>query len=128
MKHYKIIRGYYLTGLGQEELVYHFKLSEDQVEFKMIQVGDIAVTFYQNQEAITYLPALIRVDGIVTSERAVEEYLLAEQKDGFPMLPIFEIYQHFDPLLFKNVMESCQDMHEEIKVLARQKRQKGEDQ
>ncbi len=44
------------------------------------------------------------------------------------MLPIFEIYQHFDPLLFKNVMENCQNMHEEIKGLARQKRQKGENQ
>ncbi|MGJ0021943.1 hypothetical protein [Streptococcus dysgalactiae] len=128
MTQYKIIRGYYLTGLGQEALTYYFKIPRTQPEFSTIQVGDIAVTFYQNQETISYLPALIRVDGIITAQKAVEEYLVAEQKDGFPMLPILEIYKFFDPLLFKNVMESCQKMHEEIKVLARQKRKEGDEQ
>ena len=28
----KIIRGYYLTGLGQEELAYYFKVTEEQFE------------------------------------------------------------------------------------------------
>ena len=125
---YKIIRGYYLTGLGQEEFAYYFKVSEDQPEFKTVQTGDVAVSFYQTNEALSYLPALVRIDGVISNEKQVKAYLVAERKDGFPMLPIFEIYQHFDPLLFKNVMENCQKMHEEIKVLARQKRQKGENQ
>ncbi|WNO82642.1 hypothetical protein RMQ61_11420 [Streptococcus suis] len=128
MIQYKIIRGYYLTGLGQEELVHHFKVPSSQPEFSTIRVGDIAVTFYQSQEAISYLPALIRVDGIIAAPKAVEEFLHAEQKDGFPMLPILEIYKHFDPLLFKNVMENCQKMHEEISYLAELKRSKGEEQ
>ncbi len=126
MMRYKIIRGYYLTGLGQENVAYYFKISEDQPEFKTIQTGDVAVSFYQTNDALSYLPALIRIDGVVTSEKHVEEYLVAEQKDGFPMLPILEIYQHFDPLLFKNVMEMCQKMQKEIKVLVRQKRTEGE--
>ncbi|WP_449457585.1 hypothetical protein [Streptococcus suis] len=122
---YKIIRGYYLTGLGQEEFAYYFKLPEDQPEFKTVQTGDVAVSFYQTNEALSYLPALVRVDGIISTEKQVKAYLEAERKDGFPMLPIVEIYQHFDPLLFKNIMENCQKMHEEIKILARQARQKG---
>ena len=126
MTQYKIIRGYYLTGLGQEDLAYYFKIPDEQKEFSVIQTGDIVVTFYQNQEAISSIPALIRVDGIISSERAVDSYLDAEQKDGFPMLPILEIYQHFDPLSFKNMMEHCQKMHEEIKAFAKEKQNKGE--
>ncbi|EPU31254.1 hypothetical protein [Streptococcus agalactiae] len=122
---YKIIRGYYLTGLGQENLAYYFKVSEDQPEFKTVQTGDVAVSFYQTNEALSYLPALVRVDGIISTEKQVKAYVEAERKDGFPMLPIVEIYQHFYPLLFKKVMENCQKMHEEIKILARQTRQKG---
>lgn len=125
MMQYKIIRGYYLTGLGQENLAYYFKVSEDQPEFKTVQTGDVAVSFYQTNEALSYLPALVRVDGIISTEKQVKAYVEAERKDGFPMLPIVEIYQHFYPLLFKKVMENCQKMHEEIKILARQTRQKG---
>ncbi|AXJ14194.1 hypothetical protein Sp14A_23120 [Streptococcus pluranimalium] len=125
MMQYKIIRGYYLTGLGQENLAYYFKVSEDQPEFKTVQTGDVVVSFYQTNEALSYLPALVRVDGIISTENQVKAYVEAERKDGFPMLPIVEIYQHFDPLLFKKVMENCQKMHEEIKILARQTRQKG---
>lgn len=125
MMRYKIIRGYYLTGLGQENLAYYFKVSEDQPEFRTVQTGDVAVSFYQTNEALSYLPTLVRVDGIISTEKQVKAYIEAERKDGFPMLPIIEIYQHFDPLLFKNVMENCHKMHEEIKILARQTRQKG---
>lgn len=57
MKKYKIIRGYYLTGLGQENFAYYFKIPEEQLEFSSIKTGDIAVAFYQTQEAITFLPA-----------------------------------------------------------------------
>ena len=121
---YKIIRGYYLTGLGQEEFAYYFKVSENQPEFNTVQTGDVAVSFYQTNDALSYLPALIRVDGVISTEKQVKAYLEAERKDVFPMLPIVEIYQHFEPLLFKNVMENCQKMHEEIKILARQARQK----
>lgn len=69
---------------------------------------------------------MIRVDGIITSEKQVMEFLATEQKDGFPMLPIIEIYQHFDPLLFKNVMENYQKMNEEIKILASKKSKEGD--
>ena len=43
---FKIIRGYYLTGVGQEPLAYYFKLSSDNLKFKFVSAGDVALTFY----------------------------------------------------------------------------------
>ena len=83
----KIIRGYYLTGLGQEPLAYYFKISSIHPDFGVIQAGDVAMTFYQNEDAITSIPALIRVDGIIVTQRLVVEFLQGEEKDHLPILP-----------------------------------------
>lgn len=119
MVNIKIVRGYYLTGLGQEPLAYYFKITEDFPEFRTIKAGDVALTFYQNGEAITSIPALIRVDGVIEVEKQVLEFLKSEKKDHFPMLPLVGVYEHFDPLRFNTVMTVFEGLKTEIKSLAK---------
>lgn len=119
MVNIKIVRGYYLTGLGQEPLAYYFKITEDFLEFRTIKSGDVALTFYQNGEAITSIPALIRVDGVIEVEKQVLEFLKSEKKDHFPMLPLVGVYEHFDPLRFNTMMTVFEGLKAEIKRLAK---------
>ncbi|WP_017768558.1 hypothetical protein [Streptococcus agalactiae] len=119
MDNIKIVRGYYLTGLGQEPLAYYFKITEDFPEFRTIKAGDVALTFYQNGEAITSIPALIRVDGVIEVEKQVLEFLKSEKKDHFPMLPLVGVYEHFDPLRFNTMMTVFEGLKAEIKSLAK---------
>ncbi|KAA9298387.1 hypothetical protein F6I09_01330 [Streptococcus anginosus] len=115
----KIVRGYYLTGLGQEPLAYYFKITADFPEFETIKPGDIALTFYQNGEAITSIPALIRVDGLIEAEKQVLEFLQSEKKDHFPMLPLVSVFEQFDPLRFNLMMTTFDCLKSEIKRLAK---------
>lgn len=115
----KIVRGYYLTGLGQEPLANYFKITDDFSEFECIKAGDIALTFYQNEEAITSIPALIRVDGLIEAEKQVLEFLQREQKDHFPMLPLVDIYEDFDPLRFNLIQNTFNDLKSEMNQLAK---------
>ncbi|HEN0555290.1 TPA: hypothetical protein U3Q91_000046 [Streptococcus agalactiae] len=117
--HIKIVRGYYLTGVGQEPSAHYFKITDKFPEFETLKAGDIALTFYQNLEAITSLPALIRVDGIIESEKQVLEFLQSEKKDHFPMLPLVSIYDGFDPLHFKLVMTTFEKLKSDMKRLAK---------
>ncbi|HEL1185585.1 TPA: hypothetical protein TVN86_000725 [Streptococcus equi subsp. zooepidemicus] len=119
MNNIKIVRGYYLTGLGQEPLAYYFKITEDFPEFRTIKAGDVALTFYQNGDAITSIPALIRVDGVIEVEKQVLEFLKSEKKDHFPMLPLVGVYEHFDPLRFNTMMTVFEGLKAEIKRLAK---------
>ena len=92
----KIIRGYYLTGLGQEELAYYFKWRRNNLEDLNLKVGDILITFYQksgvNNEVFLLL---VRVASLITDKTIVTQYLNSEKIDGFPMLPIVEKYKNF---------------------------------
>lgn len=115
---FKIIRGYYLTALGQEPLAYYFKVPQDHPDFGVIEAGQVALTFYQNGEAITSLPALIRVDGVISNDKVVSDYLASEQKDHFPMLPIVEISDVFDPLVFNQMSKTFDGLRQELKALA----------
>lgn len=117
-KAYRIIRGYYLTALGQEPLAYYFKIPQEHPDFEFIEAGQVAITFYQNGEAITSLPALIRVDRVITNTKVVSDYLSSEKNDHFPMLPIVAIYSTFDPLLFKQMSQLFDDLRQELKELA----------
>ena len=115
---FKIVRGYYLTALGQEPLAYYFKVSRDHPDFELIEAGQVALTFYQNGEAITSLPALIRVDGVITNDKVVSDYLASERRDHFPMLPIVEISDVFDPLVFNQMSKIFDGLRQELKELA----------
>lgn len=115
---FKIIRGYYLTALGQEPLAYYFKVPQDHPDFEVIEAGQVALTFYQNGEAITSIPALIRVDGVISNDKVVSDYLASEQKDHFPMLPIVEISDVFDPLVFSQMSKTFDGLRKEMRQLA----------
>ncbi|WP_088718205.1 hypothetical protein [Streptococcus mutans] len=115
----KIVRGYYLTGVGQEPSAYYFKITDKFPEFETLNTGDIAVTFYQNLETITSIPALIRVDGLIEAEKQIFEFLKSEKKDHLPMLPLVSVYDEFDPLRFNLVMDAFDKLKSEMKRLAK---------
>lgn len=115
----KIVRGYYLTGVGQEPSAYYFKITDEFPEFETLSTGDIAVTFYQNLETITSIPALIRVDGLIEAEKQIFEFLQSEKKDHLPMLPLISVYDEFDPLRFNLVMDAFDKLKSEMKRLAK---------
>lgn len=119
MDNIKVLRGYYLTGLGQEALAYYFKITDDFPEFDTIKAGDVALTFYQNGDAITSIPALIRVDGVIEAEKQILEFLQSEKKDHFPMLPLVALYENFDPLRFNSIMTVFDGLKNDIKRLAK---------
>ena len=118
---FKIIRGYYLTGVGQEPLAYYFKLSSDNLKFKFVSAGDVALTFYKNEESITSIPAIIRVDSVITNGKTISDYFQEELRDHYPMLPIVRVLdsEEFDPLLFQEVMTTFTNLKLEIKELAK---------
>ena len=118
-ENFKIVRGYYLTGVGQEPSAYYFKITDAFPEFGTLKLGDVALTFYQNLEAITSMPALIRVDGIIEAEKQVFEFLQSEKKDHFPMLPLVSVFEQFDPLRFNLMMTTFDCLKLEIKRLAK---------
>ena len=93
-------------------------MPQDHPDFELIEAGQVALTFYQNGEAITSLPALIRVDGVITNAKVVSDYLASEQKDHFPMLPIVEISDVFDPLVFNQMSKTFDGLRQELKELA----------
>lgn len=115
----KIVRGYYLTGVGQEPSAYYFKITDQFPDFRTLKPGDVALTFYQNQEVISSIPALIRVDGVIETEKQVFEFLQSEKEDHFPMLPLVSIYEEFDPLQFKSMMICFENLKSEMKRLAK---------
>ena len=113
---FKIIRGYYLTGVGQEPLAYYFKLSSDNLKFESVSAGDVALTFYQNEESISSIPAIIRVDSVISNDKMISDYLQEELRDHYPMLPIVRVLdsEEFDPLLFQEVMTTFTNLKLEI--------------
>lgn len=121
MNNIKIIRGYYLTGVGQEPFAYYFKLSMDNPKFNSISPGDVAQSFYQNGESITSIPAIVRVDSVISNEKMVLDYLQGEKRDHYPMLPIVHIYEpeEFDPLIWKKMMDEFEKLKKEIKRLTK---------
>ena len=118
---FKIIRGYYLTGVGQEPFAYYFKLSSDNLKFESISAGDVALTFYQNEESITSIPAIIRVDSVITNGKTISDYFQEELRDHYPMLPIVHVLdsEEFDPLLFQSVMTTFTDLKSELRELSK---------
>ncbi|HHT7812925.1 TPA: hypothetical protein ACT2IF_000251 [Streptococcus suis] len=117
-KQVKIFRGYYLTGVGQEESAYYFKIDDQHPDYETIQAGDVAVTFYQNKDVITSIPALIRIDSTIEGQKRVSAFLKGEQVDHIPMLPIAFVYEGFDPLRFKQIMGTFEGLQSEIEQLA----------
>lgn len=110
---WRIVTGYYITALGQESERYYFKTTNET-----IKVGDVGLTFYQNGEIITAIPALIRIEYIRATEVNENEFLEQEVTDHIPYLPVIEVYESFSVDLHNRLEDFYSDLKDEIKELA----------
>lgn len=110
-----IIRAFYLMGYGQEPEVNYFKLPSSHSDFDVIEAGDVCLTFYQNNDIITSIPALVRVEGVITNDKQVHEFLQSEKSDHIPIVPIVQIFHNFDPLIFSHLMDTFKQLDSEVK-------------
>lgn len=110
---WRIVTGYYITALGQESERYYFKTTNET-----IKVGDVGLTFYQNGEIITAIPALIRIEYIRETEVNENEFLEQEVTDHIPYLSVIEVYESFSVDLHNRLEDFYSDLKDEIKELA----------
>ena len=110
---WRIVTGYYITALGQESERYYFKTTNET-----IKVGDVGLTFYQNGEIITAIPALIRIEYIRETEVNENEFLEQEVTGHIPYLPVIEVYESFSVDLHNRLEDFYSDLKDEIKELA----------
>lgn len=110
---WRIVTGYYIIALGQESERYYFKTTNET-----IKVGDVGLTFYQNGEIITAIPALIRIEYIRETEVNENEFLEQEVTDHIPYLPVIEVYESFSVDLHNRLEDFYSDLKDEIKELA----------
>lgn len=93
---YKIVQGYYLLGGGQEANKYEFKIYRGHPDFERITVDSVCWTFYQAEDILTPIPAIIRVKGVFSERNIVRVKLAKEQQRGYPILPIVKVIDDFD--------------------------------
>lgn len=93
---YKIIQGYYLLGGGQETIKYDFKIYRGHPDFNKIEKDNVCWTFYQSEDILTPIPAIIRVDKVFSSVDVVRTKLNLEKQQQYPMMPIVKIIEDFD--------------------------------
>lgn len=109
---WRIVTGYYITALGQESERYYFKTTGET-----IKVGDVGLTFYQNNQLITAIPALIRIEYIRETEVSEDEFLEQEVTDHIPYLPVVGVYE-FNPELHNRLEDYYLEVKDQLKELA----------
>lgn len=118
---YKILRGVYLTGVGQERESYYFKISVDHEDFEKVGKGTVCITFYQGEQFVTALPSLIRVDAVLNAYYPVQVALKQEKELGYPVMPIVSIYEEFDEIEFQKIITTGKKYQSEIKQISLEK-------
>ena len=98
--------------LGQESERYYFKTTDET-----IKVGDVGLTFYQNNQLITAIPALIRIEYIRETEVSEDEFLEQEVTDHIPYLPVVGVYE-FNPELHNRLEDYYLEVKDQLKELA----------
>lgn len=109
---WRIVTGYYITVLGQESERYYFKTTDET-----IKVGDVGLTFYQNNQLITAIPALIRIEYIRETEVSEDEFLEQEVTDHIPYLPVVGVYE-FNPELHNRLEDYYLEVKDQLKELS----------
>lgn len=107
---WRIVTGYYITALGQESERYYFKTTDET-----IKVGDVGLTFYQNNQLITAIPALIRIEYIRETEVSEDEFLEQEVTDHY--LPVVGVYE-FNPELHNRLEDYYLEVKDQLKELS----------
>lgn len=110
---WRIVTGYYITALAQESERYYFKTTDET-----IKVGDVGLTFYQNSQMITAIPALIRIEYIRETEVSEDEFLEQEVTDHIPYLPVIQVYESFNLELHNRLEDYYLEMKDQMKELA----------
>lgn len=110
---WRIVTGYYITALGQESERHYFKTTDET-----IKVGDVGLTFYQNSQMITAIPALIRIEYIRETEVSEEDFLEQEVTDHIPYLPVVEVYESFNLELHNKLEDYYLETKDQMKELA----------
>ena len=110
---WRIVTGYYITALDQESERYYFKTTDET-----IKVGDVGLTFYQNSQMITAIPALIRIEYIRETEVSEDEFLEQEVTDHIPYLPVIQVYESFNLELHNRLEDYYLEMKDQMKELA----------
>lgn len=93
---HKIIQGYYLLGGGQENVKYDFKIYRGHPDFEKIEKDNVCWTFYQSEDILTPIPAIIRVNKVFSNVDAVRTKLNIEKQQKYPIMPIVKIIEDFD--------------------------------
>lgn len=101
-----------VTALGQESERYYFKTTDET-----IKVGDVGLTFYQNNQLITAIPALIRIEYIRETEVSEDEFLEQEVTDHIPYLPVVGVYE-FNPELHNRLEDYYLEVKDQLKELS----------
>lgn len=109
---WRIVTGYYITALGQESERYYFKTTDET-----IKVGDVGLTFYQNNQLITAIPALIRIEYIRETEVSEDEFWEQEVTDHIPYLPVVGVYE-FNPELHNRLEDYYLEVKDQLKELS----------
>ncbi len=93
---WKIVQGYYLLGGGQEQFSYEFKIHRGHPDFAVIENDSVCWTFYQAEDILTPIPAIIRVNRVYSEPKAIQLKLRKENVQGYPILPIIKVIEEFD--------------------------------
>lgn len=120
---YAIIRGTYLTGVGQEDKEYYFKISTKNPDYEAIKIDDVCLTYLQRENMISGVPAIIRVSAVVREYYHVQRVLKTES-NGYPLIPIVKVLDDFNVLGFKSVYDTWSDYRAETLHLQEEMRQK----
>lgn len=115
-----IVRGVYLTGVGQEKGSYYFKIPVNHEDFSKIERGSVCLSFYQGEEFVTTLPAIIRTDAILTGLYPVQTALKQEINRSYPLLPIFFVFDSFDEIKFQKILNEWKRYEKGLRKLSSQ--------
>lgn len=117
----KIVRGIYLTGVGQEEQPFYFKLGRDHEDFEKIDEGMVCLTFYQQENFVTAIPAIIRVAKVITNFTPLREAYRMEITKGYPLVPIIQVFEAFDISYLMKIVEAGERYERSVRELKTKK-------
>lgn len=121
---FKIVRGTYLTAVGQENKDYYFKVAVNHSFFETIKKDDICMTFLERDNLVTSVPAIVRIDCVVSRYYPVQKFLRREKETGCPLLPIISVFDDFDFDKFILLRKEWENYSEEIVKITEEKRAK----
>lgn len=113
-----VARGCYLTGVGQESRMYYFKFDSQTPLDATLKKGDVCWSFYQGNDYVVPVPAMVRVDEVFRAEARVKSLLRQEDELGYPLLPLISIIDHFDPRNYGDIVAAEKRYAKEMELFS----------